>query len=353
MKRVLTIIGARPQFIKAAMVSKAIQARDSEIQEHLVHTGQHYDDEMSGVFLRQLGLYPDTCLRCGGSSSATQVGKMLLELDPVVKVQKPDVVLVYGDTNSTLAGALAGAYNSIPVAHVEAGLRSHDRTMPEEINRRAVDTMSRYLFCPTMEAMNNLYRESLTFGSSLVGDVMYDAAKAYMWQASISEDLNKILTRPYYLVTCHRQENTDDPECLRSILNQFHRLSAQAAILLPMHPRLNARIEEYGFQNLLQNICIWQPVNYFEMLALEKQAKLIITDSGGVQKEAYFVGTPCITIRTSTEWVETIQAGWNQLVDPLIDGSLEQAVATAKPGTHIKEYGDGHAAEKIVEKLLA
>lgn len=319
--KLVNVVGARPQFIKLAPVLRAIaehnQAHpDLPIRDILVHTGQHYDYEMSGVFFEELGLkHPDYHLGVGSGSHGAQTGEMLRRIEEVLLTVKPDVVVVYGDTNSTLAGALAAVKLHFPVAHVEAGLRSFNRHMPEEINRVLTDHMSEYLFCPTETAVKNLEREGITRGVYLVGDVMYDALLQYMELAerrsTILRDLG-LEPRRYALATVHRAENTDDPARLGGILEGLHRIVASGLpVVAPLHPRTRTAATRYGLS--LDGLKVLPPVSYLDMLMLEKHARVILTDSGGVQKEAFFLGVPCVTLRHETEWVETVQTGANWL----------------------------------------
>lgn len=347
--KVLTIVGARPQFIKAAPVSRALRR---EHNEFLLHTGQHYDDEMSDLFFRQLGIpTPDLNLEVGSGRHGVQTGKMLPGIEAVAIEQEPDWILVYGDTNSTLAGALAGAKLHVPVAHVEAGLRSFDRRMPEEINRVVADHLANLLLCPTVVAVANLEREGITTGASVVGDVMYDA---FLQNVEVARESCTILRDiglerdGFQLLTMHRAENVDDPGNLVSILEGVG--ASEQNVVFPAHPRTRAALHATGTR-VPDNIRVIDPVGYLEMLVLEDNAEAIVTDSGGVQKEAYFAGRPCITLRSSTEWTETVDAGWNVLV-----GTEKVAISAAmrdfRPlGRRPELYGDGHAAEHVVEAL--
>ncbi len=345
--RVLTVVGARPQFIKAAPVSRVLRQTH---EEYLLHTGQHYDDAMSDLFFRQLDIpSPDRNLEVGSGPHGAQTGAMLAGIESVALEYRPDWILVYGDTNSTLAGALAGAKLHIPVAHVEAGLRSHDRRMPEETNRVVADHVSTLLLCPTPTAVANLAREGLTRGVQMVGDVMHDAFLQHIALAErscrILEDLR--LTRGgYALLTVHRAENTEQPDRLNAILEGA--AASGMLVILPIHPRTRSVIGDVA-----ENVRIIEPVGYLEMLVLERNAEIIVTDSGGVQKEAFFAGRPCVTVRDTTEWTETVDAGWNVLT-----GSDSRAIARAmrdfRPtSARPPLFGDGHAAERVVEALSA
>jgi UDP-GlcNAc3NAcA epimerase len=344
--KVLTVVGARPQFIKAAPVSRILRRRHQEV---LVHTGQHYDHNMSELFFRELSIpEPDLNLGVGSGPHGAQTGAMMAGLERVAQEQLPEWLLVYGDTNSTLAGALVAAKLHIPVAHVESGLRSFDRRMPEEVNRVLADHVSDLLFCPTEVAVRNLAREGVERGVHLVGDVMYDAFVFNLGAASQSTKIvaERGLDRAEFaLVTVHRAENTDDPERLRSIVSGLERSGLE--VVLPLHPRARARLAELPNSR----IQIIEPVGYLEMLALEQAASVIATDSGGVQKEAYFLGTPCVTLRDSTEWTETVATGWNRLVGADSEKIAESMRSFRPAGPRPPLFGDGHAAEKIVEVL--
>ncbi|MCZ6802240.1 MAG: UDP-N-acetylglucosamine 2-epimerase (non-hydrolyzing) [Nitrospirae bacterium] len=315
--KVVSIVGARPQFIKCAPVSRELRRVASEI---VVHTGQHYDGNMSDVFFRDLDLpKPDFYLGIGSGSHAKQTGPMLEKIEEVLLQETPDYCLVYGDTNSTLAGALAAAKLHIPVAHVEAGLRSFNRQMPEEINRVVTDHLSSVLFCPTETAVKNLSQEGITRGVHLIGDVMYDA----LWDnLQVAEKKSDILARlqlqpgNYILATVHRAENTDQPENLKNILYAFRELvKAGSTVVFPAHPRTQKQLGEFGKEKLA-NLHVIDPVSYLDMLLLESRARVILTDSGGVQKEACWLHVPCVTLRNETEWIETVESGWNVLVGP-------------------------------------
>jgi UDP-N-acetylglucosamine 2-epimerase len=351
--KVMTIVGARPQFIKAAPVSRVLRQKH---EEFLVHTGQHYDDEMSDLFFRQLDIpAPDVNLEVGSGRHGAQTGAMLSGIEEVAFERRPDWLLVYGDTNSTLAGALVGAKLHIPVAHVEAGLRSFDPRMPEEVNRVVADHVSTLLLCPTETAVKNLEREAITRGVAMVGDVMFDAFKQNLEVARKSSRkssgiLAELGLSPggYQLLTVHRAENVDEPERLAMIFRGVARSGVRT--VLPVHPRTRAALKVAELE-APANVRLIDPVGYLEMLVLEENAEAIVTDSGGVQKEAYFAGRPCITLRATTEWTETVSAGWNVLV-----GTDEVAIARAmrefRPeGKRPELFGDGHAAERVVEAL--
>ena len=342
---VLTVVGARPQFVKAAPVSRALRRR---LREILVHTGQHYDREMSASFFEQLQLpEPDCHLGIGSGSHGAMTGRMLEALEAVMVERRPDLVLVYGDTNSTLAGALAAAKLGIPIAHVEAGLRSFDLRMPEEVNRRLTDHVSQLLLCPTTAAVQNLKREGITRGVSRPGDVMMDAVRESLARArKIARPEAALPARSYYLATVHRQENVDDDGRLRDILDTLAALPLPT--LMPLHPRTRKRIDALGFtpRGLLQFL---RPAPYLDMLLLTSEARAVLTDSGGLQKEAFILGTPCITLRETTEWVETVEAGANRLAGAS-PPKIRAAAAATRPvprGAARRCYGDGRAADRI------
>lgn len=352
MKKILTIIGARPQFIKASVVSKAIAAAEG-LHEVIVHTGQHFDANMSDIFFDQLGIpRPDHLLDIHGGSHGEMTGRMLIEIERVLQQERPDRVLVYGDTNSTLAGALVAAKLHIPVAHVEAGLRSHNMQMPEEINRILTDQISDILFCPTDTAVRNLEHEGFAqkpIKVLQVGDVMQDSALFFAKRATAPAGLEQ--QSGFVLATLHRAENTDDPQRLGSIVAALNQVHAEIApVILPLHPRTRAAIVRAGFA---LNVQLIDPVGYLEMLWLLQQATLVLTDSGGVQKEAYFFGKPCVTMRDQTEWVELVEAGANELV-----GADTKAIVSAvqkNKGRTVQDqnqlYGGGNAAQRIVREL--
>jgi len=339
--RIATVVGARPQFIKAGPVSRAF--KDAGVSEILIHTGQHFDDAMSAVFFEQMGLAePDHHLGISGGGHGDMTGRMLIALEPVLEAENPDGLLIYGDTNSTLAGALAAAKLDIPVFHVEAGLRSFRRAQPEEINRRVADHMSALLFCPTPQATHNLANEGISRGVMLVGDVMYDAALAAAERPEGAEIVDRLgLTAGRYEVaTVHRAENTDDDGQLAKVVAYLKARPGQ--VVLPLHPRTKAALARAGLT--LDGITVTEPLGYLEMTHLVKASAGVLTDSGGLQKEAYFHRVPCITLRDETEWVETITAGWNRLwLSPEED----------KPRSEIADYGDGHAAQRIAQSVRA
>jgi UDP-N-acetylglucosamine 2-epimerase len=363
--KIVTIVGARPQFIKAAPVSKAIRDHNDKekgprITEVLVHTGQHYDHGMSQIFFDELDISePDLNLGVGSGSHGWQTGQMLVRIEEVLLEEKPDFVVVYGDTNSTLAGALAAVKLHIPVAHVEAGLRSYNRDMPEEHNRVVADHCADMLLCPTQTAVDNLGREGITTGVHLVGDTMYDAVLQFSsiarQRSTILGDLN-LEPRTYLLTTIHRPYNTDIQENLHNIFQAFAEIGE--VIVFPAHPRTSKKIaaleSEVSQEFVPENVRIIEPVGYLDMLVLEENARLILTDSGGMQKEAYFFGVSCITLRPETEWVETLRAGWNILGGTdarTIMQAYEQAT-NAIPEGRPYLYGEGKASLKILRYLI-
>ena len=361
--KLLTILGARPQFIKAATVSRAIKARD-DIEEIIVHTGQHFDANMSDVFFEQLDIpRPHHNLQIAGLSHGAMTGRMIEGIETLIQQEKPDWVLVYGDTNSTLAGALAAAKLHIPVAHVEAGLRSHNPAMPEEINRVLTDRVASLLLCPTQRAENNLQLEGFPFPAmstngthapqriANIGDVMYDAVLFYRARAieQISLDAFGLGHQNYALCTLHRQENTDDPKRLQSILSALRDIAKDLPLVLPLHPRTKHKIEQQHNASALSGVTILEPLPYLEMQRLQMSAKLMLTDSGGMQKEAYFHQVPCITLRDETEWLETVEAGWNQLVGANAELILSAWRSANPPRVQTENlYGAGNAAERIL-----
>jgi UDP-GlcNAc3NAcA epimerase len=348
--KVVTIVGARPQFIKAAALSRELRRQHQEV---LVHTGQHYDYEMSGIFFDGLEMPPpDINLGVGSGSHGAQTGAMLGKIEEVLVAEHPEWMVVYGDTNSTLAGALAASKLHIPVAHVEAGLRSFNRHMPEEINRIVADHLSNVLFCPSDTAVKNLAAEGITGNVHLVGDIMLDVLN---WArerlaARPSEILKKLglEERRYVLVTVHRSENTDDPERLADILGALSDLGEQ--IVFPVHPRARKAMATAGC-HLSPQVRLIDPVGYLDMVNLTRTARLVLTDSGGLQKEAYWLGVPCVTLRDETEWVETVEVGWNTLTGSDGDRILEAARTFAPPAAHPPLYGNGNTAAQCVSIL--
>jgi UDP-N-acetylglucosamine 2-epimerase len=351
---ILTIVGARPQFIKAAPVSQALRARHREV---LVHTGQHYDASMSGIFFAELGIpEPDVNLGIGSGSHGQQTGRMLIAIEEVLLRERPDCVLVYGDTNSTLAAALAAVKLGVSVAHVEAGLRSFNRAMPEEHNRVLTDHCSDLLFCPTQTAVDLLAAEGLTAGVHLVGDVMVDALRQHADLARQRSDVLArldLLPKGYLLATVHRPYNTDVAENLHSIFAAFGGICLQSGhpVVVPLHPRTRAQMDGLGLA-APAGVRLIDPVGYLDMLALEQAAAIILTDSGGIQKEAYTFAVPCITLRPETEWVETVQAGWNVVVGADRDAIIKAATQRWWPdGAPPPTFGDGHAAQRIADVI--
>lgn len=359
--RVTTVVGARPQFIKAAAVSRVLTDAEG-VDELLVHTGQHYDPGLSDVFFDELEIpAPSHHLGVGSASHGAQTGEMLARIEDVLLDTRPDWVLVYGDTNSTLAGALAAAKLHIPVAHVEAGLRSFNRRMPEEINRVLTDHAATLLFTPTETADRHLAAEGIPADRvRQVGDVMYDVSRFFGEKAERESDALVTLgltPGEYALATIHRAENTDDPERLRVVFDALGTLNETLPVVLPLHPRTRAVLDRSGkLAWAADRVRMVEPVGYLDMVLLERHAALVATDSGGVQKEAYFAGVPCVTLRDETEWTELVELGWNRLAPPVDVASVvarfREALA-ARPGDEATPYGDGHSAEKIVDTLLA
>ena len=355
--KITTIIGARPQFIKAAAVSRAIAVHNEKgvkpsIHEVIIHTGQHYDNGMSAVFFQELEIPdPDYHLNVGSGSHGMQTGQMLVKIEEVLLKETPDWVLVYGDTNSTLAGALAAVKLHFRIAHVEAGLRSFNRLMPEEINRVVTDHLSDLLLCPSQTAVNNLATEGITRGVEIVGDVMADALQFAATKESANLDiLARLNLQPqgYLLATVHRAENTDNSQRLKNILSAFAALNEP--VVFPVHPRTRKFLQETGYQPP-ENVKLIEPVGYFDVIALEQSARMILTDSGGMQKEAYWLKVPCITLRDETEWIETEELGWNILTGADRDLIIEAVRTFKTPAVHPPLYGDGHVAEKILDTL--
>jgi len=353
--KVVTIIGARPQFVKAATVSREL--RKAGIEELLVHTGQHFDHNMSQVFFDEMEIpRPHYNLEISGLNHGAMTGRMLEKIEEVLLKEKPDYVLVYGDTNSTLAGALAAVKLHIPVAHVEAGLRSFEMKMPEEVNRILTDRISKILFCPTQTAIDNLNQEGYQhFDCNVVlsGDVMFDAVNYY--QSKIDTHATVLRTqnlegKSFVLATLHRAENTNDPQRLKAICEAFNEINQEVKIVLPLHPRTKAFLESH---HIPLHVHIIEPVGYFDMLALLKNCRLVMTDSGGLQKEAYFFGKFCITLRDQTEWVELIEAGVNVLAGANRAEIIDGFKTNYQKSINVQEglYGDGHAAAKMVSYL--
>jgi UDP-GlcNAc3NAcA epimerase len=352
--RVVTVIGNRPQFVKAAAVSRLLRAEHDEL---LVHTGQHYDDELSTIFVQELAVpRPEIELGIHGGTNTDQTARMLAALEPLIARERPDVVLVYGDTNSTLAGGLVAAQAHIPVAHVEAGMRSFDRAMPEELNRVLTDHLSDLLLCPSPTAVANLEREHAAGRVELVGDVMVDIA--YLFQPRARADgtaLAAVGVGPgeYVLATAHRAGNVDDPARLRQLVDML--LAVPHPVVLPLHPRTRARLEAAGWLGELagaRHMRLQAPLGYVAFTALLCRARAVLTDSGGVQKEAYLAGVRCVTMRDTTEWVETVDAGWNVLVDLDAEAALA-ALRRTPPSERPELYGDGRAGARVVDALAS
>jgi UDP-N-acetylglucosamine 2-epimerase (non-hydrolysing)/UDP-GlcNAc3NAcA epimerase len=351
--KILTVVGNRPQFIKAAAVSGLLREQHEEV---LVHTGQHYDDSLSQVFFSELGLAkPERELEIGGGSNTSQTARMLAALEPLLAEVAPDAVLVYGDTNSTLAGGLAAAQAGIAVVHIEAGMRSFDRTMPEELNRVLTDHLSDLLLCASEVAAASLGEEAIMGRIEFVGDVMVDVALRRQVAARAAREVPGaygLSPGEYLLLTAHRAGNVDDPERLRALVHLIETLPGPT--LFPVHPRTRARLRDAGLWQQLEardGLRLTEPLGYMEFSALVCQARAVVTDSGGVQKEAYLAEVPCVTLRANTEWVETVAVGWNTLVD--LDAEAALAALAAEPPTsgHPSLYGDGHAAERCVAAI--
>lgn len=355
----ITIVGARPQFVKAAPVSAALAATGA-IRERLLHTGQHFDDDMSAVFFRELGIAPPAWnLGIGGGAHGAMTGAQLAAIERVLVAEKPDAVLLYGDTNSTLSGALAAAKLDIPVAHVEAGLRSFNRCMPEEVNRVLTDHVSRWLFAPTALAVANLAREGIAgAGVQQVGDVMYDAALRFARVAAARPARPAVAAatggRAFALATVHRAENTDDAARLQAIVGALRALAREIDVVWPLHPRTRKVLAALGVElDGVPSLHVTGPLSYLDMIELQAAAALVVTDSGGVQKEAFFFGRPCVTLRDETEWVELVDAGWNRLAPPTSADALTAAMRAAlgSRGAPVRPYGDGDAAQRIAAIL--
>jgi UDP-N-acetylglucosamine 2-epimerase (non-hydrolysing)/UDP-GlcNAc3NAcA epimerase len=348
--RVLTVIGNRPQFVKAAAVSDRLRTVGDEV---LVHTGQHYDDDLSRVFFDELKLpRPEHRLDLGGGTNTSQTARMLAALEPLIGEERPDALLVYGDTNSTMAGALAGAQAGVPVAHVEAGMRSYDRTMPEELNRVVADHASSLLLCSSERAAETLRSEHVAGVVVVVGDVMVDVARMLAPRArERTEALEAcgVVPGEYLIATAHRAGNVDDPARLERLVDLL--LAVPGPVVLPLHPRTRARAREAGLLERLEGgVRVAPPLGYMDFTSLLLHARAALTDSGGVQKEAYLAGIPCVTLRATTEWTETVEAGWNTLVD-LDVGAAVAALERPLPAERPPLYGDGRAGERVVEAL--
>ncbi len=349
--KIITVIGARPQFIKAAAVSNKLRENNTEI---LIHTGQHYDENMSKIFFDELSIpYPDYNLSVGSGGHGKQTGEMMIKLEEIYEAEKPDIVLVYGDTNSTLAGALVASKMLIPVIHVEAGLRSYNKAMPEEQNRILTDHLATKLFAPTDTAVKNLNAEGVTDNVYNVGDVMFDAVLHFREIAKTNStiiDRLSLKDKEFILTTIHRAENTNDISRLRNIIEALN--ASGKTIILPLHPRTKKYMSDYGLK-FSDNIIVIDPIGYLDMLALESNCVKIVTDSGGVQKEAFFMKKPCITMRDETEWVETVENDWNRIVGTNKDKILD-AILNFVPSKEQKViFGDGKSSEKICDIIGA
>jgi UDP-N-acetylglucosamine 2-epimerase (non-hydrolysing)/UDP-GlcNAc3NAcA epimerase len=345
------VIGNRPQFVKAAAVSRRLREITDEV---IVHTGQHYDDELSRIFFEELGVpAPARQLNAGGGTNTAQTARILAALEPVLGELEPSMVLVYGDTNSTLAGALAARQAGIPAGHVEAGMRSFDREMPEELNRVLTDHSSDVLLCSTETAVSNLEREGVAGEVHLVGDVMADVSLAFR---DIAEERSRVLDEhglepgAYLVATAHRAGNVDRPERLQKLVELL--AAMPQPVVFPVHPRTRLRLEEAGLTERLDGVRLVSPLGYLDFLKLARHARAVLTDSGGVQKEAYLLGVPCITLRDTTEWVETVEAGWNVLVDLDTEAALA-ALERDPPAERPELYGGGHAAERVCSVLAS
>ncbi len=351
MLKIMNVVGARPEFIQTAPVSRAIRQRHTEI---LVHTGQHYDDNMSAIFFSDLGIAPpEVNLEVGSGSHAEMTGQMLIRMERVIQEQEPDWVVVFGDTNSTIAAALAAAKIHVPVAHIESGLRSYDRRMPEEINRVMTDHLSAILFPPTQVAVDNLKKEGLTNGVHLVGDVRVDVVhetvpRARPRQATLFQQAQLAAGEPFALATIHRASNTDDPQRLRDIVEAFNTL--ELPVVLPVHPRLRKMMGEFGYQ-FSGNVRPTDPLGFLDMIALLDACSIVVTDSGGLQKEAYMLRRPCVTVRDTTEWIETVHSGWNRLTEPVDFKAAVSEALCPPPADHPDFYGAPGVCDRIVDVL--
>ena len=350
--KIVTIIGARPQFIKAAALSRAIKDYP-EIKEVILHTGQHHDASMSDVFFEEMGIpYPDYRLEINGLSHGAMTGRMLEKIEEVLLFEKPDWVVVFGDTNTTIAGALAATKIFIPVAHVEAGIRSFNMRMPEEINRILTDRISTLLFCPTESAIQHLKEEGIKKGIVKTGDIMADALFYYL--KSSSKKAKTFQTPPvgkFILATIHRAENTDDPEVLKGIVSALEKLNEQMPVYLPLHPRTSKKLQDLGISLKLHKL---DPLGYLDMLQLLNHCSLVLTDSGGLQKEAYLCSKPCVTFRTETEWVELVEHGVNKVVGTSTEAIFNASIEFLKtpPKFPLNLYGEGRAAHEIVQEII-
>ena len=353
--KIISVVGARPQFIKLAPLSKELRKDHTEV---IVHTGQHFDKEMSDLFFTDLNISePDYNLGVNCSLQGEQTGQMLIALEEVILKENPGLIIVFGDTNSTLSGALAGSKLHIPVVHIEAGLRSFNRKMPEEINRIVADHISEYLFAPTQTAMKNLNAENLGSKSYLTGDIMVDALRSAVQRAQGSQILEKYNLKEddYYLLTLHRPYNVDDPEKLLNILTDLSKLSKK--VIFPVHPRTRKILDSHAIiQSFNQSIKLIKPVGYLDFIKLQAHAHKIITDSGGIQKEAYILKIPCITLRSETEWVETVEAGWNLLLNPATEDSIAERIKSFEPINKYENiFGENVGKEMvlIIERVIS
>jgi UDP-GlcNAc3NAcA epimerase len=358
--KVLTVVGARPQFIKSATLSRLINLqKNNKINEIIVHTGQHYDDNMSDLFFRELEIpKPLYNLQVGSGSHAEQTGSIMIGLEKIVNIESPDIILVYGDTNSTLAASLVSAKTSCKLAHVEAGLRSFRRGMPEEVNRVVTDCLSDILFCPTSVAKDNLTLEGKGDKAFVVGDIMYDSFLYYQNELETAKILSSfnLKNNQYFLVTIHRAENTDNPDNIKNIFSSLKTFLPNVDIVIPLHPRTKKVLKELNVS--LDGFNVINPVSYQSMISLLSGSRVVITDSGGLQKEAYFSKTPCVTVRDETEWVETLDYGWNRISPPSNKNDIISSIKSALEidvhnTTYYEHYGDGKAAEKIISQLLS
>mgnify|MGYP001392496343 FL=1 len=356
MKKIITIVGARPQFVKASQLSKAFLSHDN-LNEIILHTGQHYDHQMSEIFFQELGIQsPSYNLEINNLDHGEMTGKMMIEIEKILIKDQPDAVVVFGDTNSTLAGALAAAKLNIPVAHIESGIRSFNKSMPEEINRIVTDSISNWLFAPTKIGEHNLIMEGHSTDKIFnYGDVMYDVSLSFA-SKNPSDSILDYLDNDFLLVTIHRPENTENDLRLKNIADSLIEIASKFKIIFPIHPRTIKAFERINmFDKLSKIIDIIDPISYVDMLQMQKKARLIITDSGGMQKEAYFLKTPCVTLRDETEWVELIEAGWNKLIKT--SSKKEKIVSEIlgsinKKGLDYDYYGDGKSSYKIADQIM-
>ena len=360
--KVITIVGARPQFIKASIISKEIinsnKINTLKIEEIIIHTGQHYDKNMSANFFSDLNIpHPKYNLAIGGGSHGYNTGNMIIKIEEILLNEKPDYVILYGDTDSTLAGAIAASKINIQILHIEAGLRSYDIYQPEEKNRVITDYLSSMCFAPTQDSVNNLLKENIDKSKIfLCGDIMIDllfSAKNNLSKAEKLLTKFKIINKSYALATIHREENTNNKTILENILKSFN--SSQISIVLPLHPRTRKKIASFGLEDYLSSLIILEPLKYTEMLSLQLNAKIIVTDSGGIQKEAYFNKIPCITLRERTEWIGTLEHGWNIIANPNNFGNISEAIKKQLnfklDSFHPSLYGDGHSSKSIIKKI--